>query len=74
MRRTNWHHPPTAEERRAAPERLTRHPGLCADCAHLRLASSGRALFVRCARADREAGFPRYPVLPVLECAGFEAA
>jgi hypothetical protein len=33
-----------------------------------------RSLFWRCARADTEPEFPRYPSLPVLACRGFEAA
>ncbi|HVS03181.1 MAG TPA: hypothetical protein VMT16_10470 [Thermoanaerobaculia bacterium] len=47
-------------------------PGLCADCRHLRLVRSQRSTFVRCAMAEVDRRFPRYPRLPVLECAGYE--
>jgi hypothetical protein len=50
--------------------RLAVHPGLCADCIHLRLADSGRSIFVRCGLADADPRFPRYPRLPVAACAG----
>jgi hypothetical protein len=46
--------------------------GLCNSCRDARIVRSDRgALFLRCGRADREAGFPKYPVLPVLVCRGF---
>ena len=47
--------------------------GLCADCRFLRRQGTRRgAVFFRCGRADVEAGFLRYPPLPVLECPGYE--
>ena len=46
-------------------------PGLCRDCVHRRLTSSGRSTFLRCALARTDPVFPRYPPLPVLGCAGF---
>jgi len=33
-----------------------------------------RSVFWLCGRSRTEPEFPRYPRLPVLECAGFEAA
>ncbi len=30
------------------------------------------AVFFRCARADQEESFARYPAIPVLQCDGFE--
>lgn len=61
--------PPNDEDRASVAE-----AGLCASCAHLRVLRS-RSVFVRCARADSDADsrFPRYPVLPVLECPGWES-
>ena len=53
---------------------LPLHPGLCAGCLHLRLVRSPRSTFLRCAKADDDARFPRYPRLPVLACAGFAPA
>jgi hypothetical protein len=45
--------------------------GLCAGCAHARLVPGARSTFVRCALAEADERFPRYPHLPVLRCAGF---
>ena len=45
--------------------------GLCADCAHARRVRSNRGSeFLRCAKAETASQFPRYPTLPVRECAG----
>jgi len=54
--------------------RLAVHPGLCASCVHLRLADSGRSVFVRCGLADSDPRFARYPRLPVAACSGHRAA
>jgi hypothetical protein len=51
--------------------RLAVDPGLCASCAHLKLADSGRSVFVRCGLADFDPRFARYPRLPVAECPGY---
>jgi hypothetical protein len=51
------------------------HPpaGLCARCRHRRTVTSGkRSTFVLCRRAESDARFRKYPMLPVLSCAGFE--
>ncbi|MFN7943278.1 MAG: hypothetical protein U0X73_16930 [Thermoanaerobaculia bacterium] len=37
------------------------------------LLRSPRSAFLRCGRAKDDPRFARYPVLPVLECPGFEA-
>jgi len=48
--------------------------GLCACCSFARVQHSARgSVFWRCARADVDPTFPRYPALPVRACAGFEA-
>jgi len=47
--------------------------GLCAACRHAETLASPRSTFLRCRRADREPGYPRYPTLPVVACRGFEA-
>ena len=44
--------------------------GLCATCRHAEVLRSKRSAFLRCARADQDARFPRYPGLPVLSCVG----
>jgi hypothetical protein len=61
---------PEAPDRRLL-ERLAASPGLCATCAHLRLAASRRSVFLRCGLADEDPRFPRYPPLPVVACAGY---
>jgi hypothetical protein len=47
--------------------------GMCAQCQHCRIVGNARgSTFYRCARADVDPAFTRYPRLPVLRCAGFE--
>ena len=48
--------------------------GLCARCRHGEVLRSKRSAFLRCARADRDERFSRYPGLPVVACRGFETA
>ena len=49
--------------------------GLCAECKHARVQRNARGSeFWRCARAETDAGFERYPRLPVSQCAGHERA
>jgi hypothetical protein len=46
--------------------------GLCDRCRHAGVVTNDRgSRFVRCARADADPRFPKYPRLPVRECAGF---
>ena len=46
--------------------------GLCDDCVWVRVQETKRgARFYRCARADTDESYLRYPPLPVLRCAGF---
>ncbi len=59
---------PATEDDRAEVERA----GLCASCAHLQVLRSQRSTFVRCALADRDPRFERYPSLPVGWCRGHE--
>jgi hypothetical protein len=59
------------EERRLVAERPV-PAGLCARCAHLRVLASRRSVFVRCALAETDPRFPRYPALPVTACAGYQ--
>jgi hypothetical protein len=66
--------PPTDRPATGLLARLAVHPGLCATCVHLRLADSGRSVFVRCGLADADPRFPRYPPLPVAACAGHRRA
>jgi hypothetical protein len=48
--------------------------GLCARCRHARIVETPRgSTFYLCRRAEIDARFPKYPRLPVIRCAGFEA-
>jgi hypothetical protein len=48
--------------------------GLCADCRSLRAQCTKRGVvFFRCARADEDDRFMRYPPIPVMKCGGFDA-
>ena len=47
--------------------------GLCARCRRVRVQSTKRgSVFYRCALADENDAYPRYPPLPVRQCRGFE--
>lgn len=47
--------------------------GLCSTCEHMRPVESDRgSVFYRCALADTDPHFAKYPRLPVLQCAGYE--
>jgi hypothetical protein len=47
--------------------------GLCERCRHQRLVPTTRGSeFSLCELSKADPAFPRYPRLPVLECAGFE--
>jgi hypothetical protein len=55
-------------------ERLRRDVGLCSDCRFMRRIESDRgSIFHLCERSATDARFPKYPRLPVLQCAGYEA-
>ena len=51
---------------------LRRRAGLCGSCVHGRVVASPRSAFLRCGRADGDAGYPKYPRLPVTACRGHE--
>lgn len=49
--------------------------GLCADCRHARLIHSSRgSTFYLCQLSETDPRFAKYPRLPMLQCAGYEAA
>lgn len=48
--------------------------GLCRRCVHVRIVRTPRSIFWRCALAEVDARFERYPRLPVLSCDGFTPA
>ena len=57
--------PATPPKRQAA--------GLCETCRHKREVRNTRgSLFFLCERSREDPAYPRYPRLPVLECAGYE--
>jgi len=46
--------------------------GLCASCARSEIIRSSRgSTFFRCKLSDTDPHFPKYPRLPVIECAGW---
>jgi hypothetical protein len=48
--------------------------GLCASCRFAAVITSSRgSTFVLCTVSERDPAFPRYPVLPVRQCSGYEA-
>jgi hypothetical protein len=55
---------------------MTAPPGLCGACRHSRVIETRRgATFRLCERSTLEPDrYPRYPALPVIDCAGFETA
>jgi hypothetical protein len=47
--------------------------GLCDSCRHQRIVKSGRgSVFSMCLRSKTDERYPKYPRLPVRECAGHE--
>lgn len=47
--------------------------GLCDTCRHQRVVRNTRgSVFSMCLRSREDPAYPRYPRLPVLECAGHE--
>ncbi|MGH9464023.1 MAG: hypothetical protein ACRD0X_00130 [Thermoanaerobaculia bacterium] len=50
---------------------LPTEPGLCASCRHAIVTRSRRSAFLRCAWAEVDPRFPRYPRLPVVDCDGY---
>jgi len=53
----------------------SRTTGLCATCAHGRRIESARgSKFWLCELSKTDSRFPKYPRLPMLNCAGYEAS
>ena len=47
--------------------------GLCQSCRNARTVRSGKGTtFWLCRKSETDPRFPKYPVLPVLECSGYE--
>ncbi|HSL84016.1 MAG TPA: hypothetical protein VLF66_14670 [Thermoanaerobaculia bacterium] len=70
--------PSDSPGKRPDPEDLARlraagtDPGLCATCRNARILHSRTSTFLRCALAEADPHFPRYPRLPVLACRGYD--
>jgi hypothetical protein len=59
----------TSEPSDATPDRA----GLCASCVRAEVVTSSRgSTFYLCTRSATDPAFPRYPVLPVRVCRGYE--
>jgi hypothetical protein len=53
--------------------KLGAEAGLCAACQYPKLNETRRGtVYLRCTRAEWDATLPRYPRLPVTQCAGFD--
>ena len=53
--------------------KLGAEPGLCETCQFPKLNQTRRGtVYLRCLRAEWDDALPRYPRLPVTQCAGFE--
>jgi len=46
--------------------------GLCETCRHGRVVEARRSSFLMCTRGLSDPGYPKYPVLPVRACRGYE--
>ncbi len=46
--------------------------GLCGQCAWSRPVVGAASTFIMCTRGLTDPAFPKYPVLPVLACRGYE--
>jgi hypothetical protein len=58
---------------KSTPPKPSPRAGLCETCAHQRIVSNTRgSRFSLCERSREDPAYPRYPRLPVLECAGYE--
>ena len=56
-------------------ERTSQPAGLCTTCRHSRrIETAHGSVFRLCERSRTDPHYPRYPVLPVLRCPGYERA
>lgn len=52
-----------------------RRAGLCGTCVHVRIITNDRgSRFYMCGLSVSDPRFPRYPVIPVVACAGYRPA
>jgi len=66
-------HVTESESADSAWQKLGAEPGLCRACQHAKLNETRRGTaYLRCTRAEWDAALPRYPRLPVTDCAGFD--
>jgi hypothetical protein len=58
-----------SDDKLSAPE-----GGLCTDCHSVRVLVTGKgSRFFYCLRSEVDAHYPRYPRVPVQQCAGYES-
>lgn len=56
----------------APPQAVAERVGLCAACTHVQVVTSSRgSTFYMCRLSETDPRFQRYPVLPVVACAGY---
>jgi hypothetical protein len=70
-----FQHPARLFEVNLCMQRESAIAGLCATCGHMRRVTSDRgSQFYFCELSKVDTRFPKYPRLPVLECAGYRYA
>ena len=58
---------------KSPPPNAPPRSGLCDTCSYQRVVTNTRgSRFSLCERSREDPAYPRYPRLPVLECAGYE--
>lgn len=62
---------PKQDQTPQRPDAERARVGLCVECVFARVIRTERSAFYQCRRAWQEAGFTKYPALPVRGCRGF---
>lgn len=62
------------DDRRGSGQARSVRAGLCERCAHAQIVTGRSSRFYLCRLSVSDPRFPRYPPLPVVECAGFQPA
>ena len=53
---------------------LAARAGLCASCSHVQVVKTSKgSTFVLCRLSESDPGFRKYPVLPVVQCGGYQS-
>jgi hypothetical protein len=56
------------------PDGIAVRAGLCASCSHVQMVKTSKgSTFVLCRLSESDPGFRKYPVLPVVQCGGYQS-